>query len=71
MYHKGQMDLLVEQVGMSHKKYECVFMLVDANSLSHIRVPLPIRDTEGIFLGKNSFWKLLQNAFEFDAKFYY
>ena len=43
---------LVEQVGMTPKKYECVFRLVDANSLSHIRVTLPIGDTEGIFSEK-------------------
>jgi hypothetical protein len=43
---------LVEQVGITPKKYECVFRLVDANSLNHIRVALPIRDTKGIFLEK-------------------
>jgi hypothetical protein len=43
---------LVEKAGMTHKKYECVFRFGDANGLNHIRVTLPIEDTEGTFLDK-------------------
>jgi acetone carboxylase gamma subunit len=59
---------LVEKAGLTSKKYKCVFRLVDANSLSHVRVTLPIRDTEGVFSEKissgNCFrmpWNMMRN----------
>lgn len=45
---------LVEQVGMTPKKYNCVFKLKDAKDFSHIRVTFPISDTDELFLEKIS-----------------